>query len=497
MNLSITTAVLLGGAVFAALASVLGMIGAVQLTARRERGYFHWAFYAITFITAFSVFVSDRDLTSLFLEYELPESSTVKHPLVAILQPLISLLILTVSGERIITRWIRRKTLPAPPGLLLLAFVVFWVGTVALPALFGANPLISHDYAYPLVIGLAAVMATGIERDRAMQAARDAMLILMAASLLLIPFQPQLVLDSSYGQGLIPGLPRFAGLAQHAVAMGLLAQLGLLCLQASPYRHAWFNRLAWVIGLSALLMAQSKTAWATFIVCTLCLMAFRSGPALWQRISDPKNPTLGVVALLGVIAVLIALGGGLALSDLGSQIEDFLATSQGAQLASLTGRDKIWAIAYDEWQRNPVFGYGPTLWNGEFRASIGMAHATHGHNQFMDTLSRSGTVGAVSLVIYAVVLLALSIRYTSQSGGLSLALFLAIAMRSVSEVPLALFGYNIELIAQSLLLAVLAGCAVEVAAKERLLADRRRFTPPIKTPPVKSPINPFPARSVP
>ncbi|MCY7370220.1 MAG: O-antigen ligase family protein [Polaromonas sp.] len=169
-----------------------------------------------------------------------------------------------------------------------------------------------------------------------------------------------------------------------------------------------------------------------------------------------------------------------------------MATSQGAELASLTGRDKIWAIAYDEWQRNPVFGYGPTLWNAEFRTSIAMPYATHGHNQFMDTLSRSGSVGAVSLVLYSLVLLALSIRYTRQSGGLSLALFLAIAMRSVSEVPLALFGYNLEVIAQALLLAVLAGCAVEVAAKNRLLADSRRYAPPSR-----KPITPLAARSVP
>ena len=492
MNFSITTAVLLGGAVLAALASVLGMIGAVQITARRERGYFHWAFYAITFISAFIVIVSDRDMTSYFLEYELPEASITRHPLVVLLQPLVSLLILTVSGERIITRWIRRKTMPAPPGILLLAFVMFWIGTVALPALFSAHPLVSHDYAYPLVIGIAAVLATGIERDRAMQAARDALLLLMAVSLLFIPVQPSLVLDSSYGQGLIPGIPRFAGLAQHAVAMGLLAQLGLLCLQASPYRNAWFNRLAWVIGLTSLFVAQSKTAWFTFAVCTLCLMVWRSGPTLWRRISDPKNPAMGVVAALGMIGALFTLGGVLALSDLGGKVEDFLATSQGAQIVSLTGRDKIWAIAFDEWQRNPVFGYGPTLWDSAFRAAIGMSHATHGQNQFMDTLSRSGTVGAVSLVMYAVVLLVLSIRYAGQSGGLSLALFLALAMRSVSEVPLALFGYNIELIVQALLLAVLAGCAVEVAVQKRLLAERRRFAPP-----VRSPVGPFPARTVP
>jgi O-antigen ligase len=491
VNLDLTTAVLLGGAALAALASVLGMVGAVQMTARHERNYFHWVFYAIIFISALMVIVSGRDLTSFFVEDELPDFSVARDPLIALLQPLVSLLILTVSGERIITRWLRRKSLPPPPGILLAAFALLWMGTVALPSLFSAHPLVSHDYAYPLVIGIAAVLATSIERDRAIQAVRDSMLVFIVAGLVFIPLQPTLVLDNVYGQGLIPGLPRFAGLSAHAVGMGLMSQLTLLCLQASPYQHVWFNRLAWIIGLSSLFLAQSKTAWITFVVCTICIMAFRSGPTFWRRISDPKNPAMGVVALLGMIAILITLGGVLALSDLGGQIEDFLATSQGAQIVSLTGRDKIWAIAYEEWQRNPVFGYGPTLWNNEFRASIGMPNATHAHNQFMDTLSRAGTVGAVSMVAYSVVLLGLSMRYAAQSGGLSLALFLAIAMRSVSEVPLSLFGYSIDLITQVLLLAVLAGCAVEVAIQKRLLAETRRFSTP-----VKNPVNPFPPRTV-
>jgi O-antigen ligase len=94
-----------------------------------------------------------------------------------------------------------------------------------------------------------------------------------------------------------------------------------------------------------------------------------------------------------------------------------------------------------------------------------MPNATHAHNQFMDTLSRSGTVGAAALVLYALVLLVLSIRYARASSGLTLALFVALTLRAISEVPLLLFGYGPELIAHVLLLMTLAAAVGE--ARER------------------------------
>ena len=189
----------------------------------------HVIFYAILVMVALSNFLSGRDLSSS--AFKLDEVAVVvRHPLVALAQPLVSLLLLTLAGERIITHWLQRdKTVQAPP-VMLITFIFFWAGTVAAPALLGLHPHVSHDYVYPLLIGIAAVLATSIERDLAFKAARNALLLFMAVGLLLIPFKPTLVLDLSYTQGLLPGVPRMAGLAAHAVSLGMLAQLGLLCL---------------------------------------------------------------------------------------------------------------------------------------------------------------------------------------------------------------------------------------------------------------------------
>ena len=477
----VSLSVFVAGAILAALIASAGMAGTVQLASRRPHGYLYLMFYAMVLMIALSTLLSVRDLTSNALSFSEP-APLARHPVLAAVQPLVSLLALTVSAERIINYWIKRdKSISAPP-VLLLTFILFWLGTVASPALLGAHPYQSHDYVYSLVIGIAAVLATGTERDLAFKATRNALMVFMAAGLLLIPFKPELVLDTSYTQGLLPGVPRLAGLAAHAVSLGILAQLGLVCLLAYPYRHAWLNRLAWVIGLVVLFLAQSKSAWISFAVSLICFAALRHGPGFWRRFSDPLRPGFGILSLLMVMLLVLVTVLALMFGDVDARLSSFFNSSQGAQLVSLTGRDKIWAIAYDEWLRNPVFGYGPLIWEADFRISIGMPNASHAHNQFMDTLSRSGTVGAVALLLYGWVLMVMSVRHATASRGLTLVLFVALAMRAVSEVPLSLFGYGAELFTHLLLLMTLAVASGEAHVRKIQTASERirRTAPPVR-----------------
>ena len=488
MQQTITLFILVAGAALVALAATLGMAGTVQLTSRRPHGYLHLIFYAMLVMVALGTLLSSRDLSVLSLNLE-ETGVTPRDPIIRWSQPLVSLLMLTVAGERIISFWFRREKASFASPALLAAFGIFWLCSVAAPAFLGAHPFISHDYAYPLVIGIAAILATSAERDLAFQAARNALMVFMLAGLLLIPLQPSLVMETSYTQGLLPGVPRLAGLAAHAVSLSVLALLGLICLMASPYRQAWLNRLAWVIGLTVLFLAQSKTAWISFVLCWICFVTVREGGNFWRRAGNAARPEVGIVSILGLMLAVLAIGMVLIFGDLGTRIDAFFNSSEGAQLASFTGRDKIWAIAFDEWRRNPVFGYGPLIWETDFRISIGMPNATHAHNQFMDTLSRSGTVGAVALVFYGVVLMCLSVRYASESKGLTLALFILLAMRSISEVPLSLFGYGPEFITHLLLLIALAAVSSEVRSRK---AETVRVRPSFEfssTPyPVKNPL---------
>jgi O-antigen ligase len=298
----------------------------------------------------------------------------------------------------------------------------------------------------------------------------------MLMGVLLIPVMPSVVLDASYTQGLIPGLPRLGGVAPHPVALGMFTLIAIILLWCRPLRRRWLNRAAWTLALGVLFMAQSKTAWIAFVLCAICLLAVRRGPGLWRRLGDPRESALGVVVCFSAILLALGLLGVVLFADVGAQVDDFSESAQGAQLMSMTGRDQIWAIAREEWHESPVFGYGPSLWDDAFRQSIGMPNATSAHNQFLDTLARSGTVGAVGLVIYAFVLLAMSLRYARATGGLSLALCLVLALDAVSEVPLILLGYGTDLFGHLLLVITLAA-----AASARVAGAHARAKPVYRT----------------
>jgi O-antigen ligase len=423
---------------------------------QRPSGFLHWMFPAMLGFVALTVLVSGRDLSRMFLELQqsIPEPTS---PIVIWGQRIVSLLLIGIAGERIVSHFAAHRPVPSPS--LAWAFVIYWLATVAAPALFGAHPQIGHDYLYTLAIGFAGLLATEQERDKILDLSRDTLFVFLIGSLALVPVVPSMAVDASYTQGLLPGVPRLGGLAPHPVALGTFAQIFLLFLWCRPFRRWWWNLPAWLVGGTCLFFAQSKTAWIAFVLCTLCLVAVRNGTNAWRRLGDPREGAFGAVLLLATMALVLVVTGFILLGDVGSTVSSVLDTDEGAQLMTFTGRDKIWAIAMEEWHNSPVFGYGPGLFDADFRASIGMPNATNGHNQFMDTLARSGSVGATALVLYAFVLLVLSLRYARATGGLSVALFVALALRSVSEVPLVLFGYGAELFTHLLLIVTLASAA--------------------------------------
>jgi O-antigen ligase len=422
------------------------------------QGYLPWMLPVILAFAAVTVLLSGRNLSRMFLD--LANGGVEFTPVVAWLQRGVSIVMLLIAGERLMNHFVMRRPIPSP--LLLIVFVLYWLGTVAAPSFLGSHPGFNHEYAYTLVIGAAALIATDREGDRVVDAARTALFLFLVASFAVAAVRPSMVLDFKYNQGLLPGVPRFGGLAAHPVAMGMFAQTFLLCLWVHPFRRKWLTIFGWCIGLAALFLAQSKTSWIAFVLCTIALVAVRRAPEWWRRIGNPReSAAFGIVACVAVIAVVAALAGVFMFGDIGDDASNFLNTDEGAQLMSMTGRDQIWAVAREEWQQSPVFGYGPNLWDDAFRASIHMPNATNAHNQFMDTLARSGDVGAAALVLYGLVLLVLSLRYARVTGGFSIALFIALALRSVSEVPMLLFGYGTELFTHLLLLITLASAASE------------------------------------
>lgn len=452
------------------------------VTPRRDAepagGFLYWMFPAMLVVGGLGVLLSNRDLTQAFLELE-AAADPVQNPIVMWVQRAVSLLLIAGSLERLASHFGQQRTIPSVA--LTGGFLLFWLTTVLAPGLLGAHPVLTHEYAYSLLFGLAATLTIPEDRERILRVSRNGLFVFMLAGLVLVPWNPNLVLDSSYSQGLLPGVPRFGGLAAHPVMMGLLSQTALLLLWARPFQRRWLTVCAWVLGLGVLFFAQSKTAWLAFLISAACMVLVRKTPDSVERLGDPRANSFGVLLLVGLMVVAVAVLVGVVVFDVPGLLEDFFGTSEGAQLASLTGRDRIWVVALQEWSNNPVFGYGPTIWDNEYRQAIGMPNATHGHNQMIDTLARCGTVGAIGLVCYAAVLMVLSIRHARATQGLSLAMFLTLALLSVSEVPLLLVGYGMDVFTHLLLVATLAGTAAEQRRARTVAVSVEPLEPSFRT----------------
>ncbi|RYY64186.1 MAG: O-antigen ligase family protein, partial [Comamonadaceae bacterium] len=335
-------------------------------------GWLAWVFPAMLALAALDVLLSGRDLSQAFLDLEKATegAAIVRHPVMQWLQRGVSLLLVAASVERIASHFLQRKPVPSPT--LTWAFLFYWLTTVVTPGVFGAHPQVSHEFAYSMVFGVASTLCSGLERDRIIEFSRNGLFLYMLAGIAIVPVMPSLVLDTAYTQGYIPGLPRLGGLASHPVMLGMLSQSALLLLWTHPFQRRWLNVGAWTLGLGVLFLAQSKTAWIAFLMSAAILFVVRRTAGAVDRLGDPRRNSFGVLALFAVIVVVLALLGAILVADLPDVVSDFFDTSEGAQLMSMTGRDRIWTVALEEWHNYPVFGYGPNLWDDEYRRAISM-----------------------------------------------------------------------------------------------------------------------------
>lgn len=463
-------------AIIAAIALPAGVIGISHLLRHHKTGYLHLGIYGILLISAIKTLFSNRVLANNSVT---PDATPLGglHPIPAWGQRTVSVFLIMMALERIIHYLQQHKTILGPAPLLTLAYIGFWYGSVASPMFFGEIPSFAHERFYTLLIGWGALCLDKRASDLTVIAARNGLFLTMIGGYMVAPFNPSFVFDLTYSQGLIPGLPRFAGLAPHPVFLGMLTQMALFSLWVQPFGRPWLNRCAWGIGFLTLFLAQSKTAWVSFVPCAFTLFICLNGRQILARMADTRHPEFGISLLISLCAAMMLVGGLLLFGDLDAKLDHFFNSDEGAQLTSLTGRDKIWAVAFAEWHRNPVFGYGLNLFDEDFRDMIGMSAATHGHNQFIDVLGRSGFIGAIALIIYALALLVYALRYAISSQGLSITLFLALILRSVSEVPMTLHGYGVEFVGHMMLLIVIAGQASQSKKSVRSVKSIRYQQP--------------------
>jgi exopolysaccharide production protein ExoQ len=215
-----------------ALATVGCLALAMHWGHKRQHGLVPYIFYPTLAAAALAIVLSNRNL-SVTTDL-LTMASTGTHPIAAWLSRLSSVFILLACGERILHRLVHLREAEPAPKLLVFGFWIFVLTNVASPAFFGRHPNLSHEYLYMALFGQCALLFSTYDADLTIKSVRNAALMFLVASAAVMIVRPTQVLELGY-HGLIPFMPRYAGLASHANTLGPLTVVCLLCLWHRPF----------------------------------------------------------------------------------------------------------------------------------------------------------------------------------------------------------------------------------------------------------------------
>lgn len=222
----------------------------------------------------------------------------------------------------------------------------------------------------------------------------NAVRVTLALSFAAVAVLPPEVAFNTFEARTFFGVERLAGITGHPNSLALLAVVGLL-LEILRRSRWWWKALPVV----ALLFAQSTTMYVAAAVALILFFSSRSRVAL---------AGIWVLAVAGAALMIIAP------EYLGGLIDRALPDNA----STFTGRARIWDAAQQATEGYPLFGWGPSLFDENFRASFGLSEvATHAFSQYLQSYAGQGIVGALSLAVLILAMVAYAIRGRQASRG--------------------------------------------------------------------------------
>lgn len=297
----------------------------------------------------------------------------------------------------------------------------------------GTRTHFTHFMIYaPLIFTLAYLVSTSTDWKWYAKQFKLVLLIYVSLSALLGILAPTWAVGSALI--LIPGFDfRLHGIFSHSNGLGMAALIYLVLDWADDSHASLYRILGWIVSFAVLIATQSKTSWIGAALALVVFLIYKITVTNRNKHEHSAVPAIMAGLLLTTtIAGLIAAG---------ASVESWfkgLDSQTYSSLTSLTGRTRIWEITIRSWLDNPIFGYGPGLWDREYRLQyapqylyiVGMAH-----NQFFQTLGESGVLGVIGLVVYVVTLIVYGLKFFTLTRGASLALVIVLIARSISETP--------------------------------------------------------------
>ena len=301
-----------------------------------------------------------------------------------------------------------------------IAAVAFFYVALVLSAIAGFQPGLPESYLVTPLIVLTYVLHGGYTRDWLLRTVRILLRGLALLSLAATVAIPEIAFNTVEGRTVF-GIERLQGVVGHPNTLGIIAVLGLVLEIHSRSSLIWK-----LLSLSTLLLAQSFTAYVALIVAAAVMAA-----TIWVR------RTIILAGLVAAVTWVVRPDTLLAL----------WAAVAPAEVATLNGRTRIWDAALHGFEQYPIFGFGPTLLNEQFRVLYlpgQFAAAGQAHNQFAQTVSGEGMVGLIALGIMLIVFLVRALRLAGIDRGLGLALLGVLFVRALTETPLRPSGVGIS-----------------------------------------------------
>jgi O-antigen ligase len=176
---------------------------------------------------------------------------------------------------------------------------------------------------------------------------------------------------------------RFTWLHTHTVtaaammAIGLVITVGLLTIPPSNGRRSWQT--------IALIVAAIAIAVALFMTKTRgSLGGAVLGLFTYTVLSVSRQRRKGVVVLMGAGAAGLLYFGLPAL-------EAYITRGESTEgITTLSNRTTLWSVAYEQFQRKPIFGWGFTASRGLFFDAVQLGGA---HNAFVNAAVDGGVIG--------------------------------------------------------------------------------------------------------
>ena len=342
------------------------------------------------------------------------------------------LVLLSISIAEIFMWVIRRRQMPAGVMVLWAAAIAYYFFSVVVSGILGNFRSMELNVIYAPIVFTGAALLTSNDFAKTLQTLRWVLFFPLLGSLLCIGLAPSLVIETGY-KGFLPGVTfRLAGFTEHANSLSVVSAIALL-LEFSGYVRRRPNLLFVAVSAATLLLAQSKTSWMVFLLGAGLLLIN------WlrerSRTLQARNTALAVLAsffMLGSAAVAFLF---LKIDA----IQRFLEADKTG-LVTFTGRTKIWAITWDEFLRSPLSGYGPAIWDLQYRMQHGMSYVGQAHNQIMQTLGQAGVIGVCSLIFYLIILITRSWRGWNKTHGLAFVFVAVLVIRGFSESPMRMIG---------------------------------------------------------